>query len=194
MKIFADGADLESIIALADDPLISGFTTNPTLMRKAGVDDYEAFARKVLETITDQPISFEVFADEPAEMVRQARLIASWGDNVYVKIPVTNTEGVPSDDVIRELVRRRRAAQRHRADDHRPGRGVAAALDGRPRPRRLGLRRAHRRHRPRPGAAHGRGARRRSRRDPKLELLWASPREVLNILQAERGRRATSSP
>ena len=103
MKIYADGADLESIIALADDPRISGFTTNPTLMRKAGVDDYEAFARKVLETITTHPISFEVFADEPAEMVRQARLIASWGDNVYVKIPVTNTAGVPSDDVIREL-------------------------------------------------------------------------------------------
>ena len=93
MKIFADGADLESIIALADDPQIPGFTTNPTLMRKAGVDDYEAFARKVLETITDHPISFEVFADEFDEMERQARLIASWGDNVYVKIPVTNTQG-----------------------------------------------------------------------------------------------------
>ena len=117
MKIYADGADLESIIALADDPRISGFTTNPTLMRKAGVDDYEAFARKVLETITDHPISFEVFADEPTEMVRQARLIASWGENVYVKIPVTNTDGRTQRRRDPRAVRRRRAPQRHRADD-----------------------------------------------------------------------------
>ena len=103
MKIYADGADLESIIALADDPRISGFTTNPTLMRKAGVDDYEGVRPQGARDHHHHPISFEVFADEPAEMLRQARLIASWGDNVYVKIPVTNTAGVSSDDVIREL-------------------------------------------------------------------------------------------
>ena len=93
IKIFADGADLEGMVELAKDPTIAGFTTNPTLMNQSGITDYEGFARKVLEQITDRPISFEVFSDEPAEMARQARLIASWGDNVYVKIPVTDTAG-----------------------------------------------------------------------------------------------------
>ena len=89
VKIYADGADLESMVALAEQPHIAGFTTNPTLMRKSGISDYEGFARKVLETITDHPISFEVFADDAPGMLRQARLISSWGENVYVKIPVT---------------------------------------------------------------------------------------------------------
>ena len=103
MKIFADGADLEGILELADQPEIAGFTTNPTLMRKSGVSDYEGFARKLLEHITDRPISFEVFADEHDEMLRQARLIASWGSNVYVKIPVTDTRGTSTAAVVREL-------------------------------------------------------------------------------------------
>jgi transaldolase len=103
VKIYADGADLESMVALAEKPHIAGFTTNPTLMRKAGVNDYEGFARKVLETITDRPISFEVFADDPAGMLRQARLISSWGENVYVKIPVTDTQRNSMADVVAEL-------------------------------------------------------------------------------------------
>ena len=103
VKIFADGADLQSLLELADQPHIAGFTTNPTLMRQSGVSDYEGFARKVLEHITDRPISFEVFADEHGEMLRQARLIASWGSNVYVKIPVTDTRGQSTATVIREL-------------------------------------------------------------------------------------------
>jgi transaldolase len=103
VKIFADGADLEAMLALASSPQIAGFTTNPTLMRKSGVSDYEGFARKLLEQITDRPISFEVFADEHREMVRQARLIASWGSNVYVKIPVTDTRGTSTDAIVREL-------------------------------------------------------------------------------------------
>src|SRR5262245_42105135 len=86
---------------------IAGFTTNPTLMRKAEVADYERFARDILEAIPDRPISFEVFSDEFAEMERQARAIAAWGPNVYVKIPVTNTRGEPSYDVIRRLARAR---------------------------------------------------------------------------------------
>src|SRR5207249_3261726 len=89
VKIFADGADLDGILALADDPRISGFTTNPTLMWKAGLTDYGAFAQRLLERIMKHPISFEVFADSAEEVRRQARLIASWGENVYVKIPVT---------------------------------------------------------------------------------------------------------
>ena len=102
-KVFADGADLESILTLAEDPLISGFTTNPTLMWKAGLTDYAEFAHRLLERITDLPISFEVFADDEDEMRRQARLIATWGPNVYVKIPVTTTSGESMAPLIREL-------------------------------------------------------------------------------------------
>lgn len=103
IKIFCDGADLASIRELAKDARISGFTTNPTLMRKAGVTNYEAFAREALTLIGDRPISFEVFADEFGEMARQAKKIASWGPNVYVKIPITNTRDVSSNSLIREL-------------------------------------------------------------------------------------------
>src|ERR1700733_10442832 len=92
-RIFADGADLEGILALAADSRIAGFTTNPTLMRKVGLTDYARFAQSLLERVTKHPISFEVFADDAADMRRQARTIASWGDNVYVKIPVTSTTG-----------------------------------------------------------------------------------------------------
>ena len=92
-RIFADGADLAGILALAADPRIAGFTTNPTLMRKVGLTDYARFAKSLLEHVTEHPISFEVFADEVDEMRRQARAIASWGENVYVKIPVTSTTG-----------------------------------------------------------------------------------------------------
>src|ERR1700723_1537765 len=93
VKIFADGADKTGMMSLYANPLISGLTTNPTLMRKAGVSDYEAFARDILSGITEKPISFEVFSDDPGEMRRQALKIASWGSNVYVKIPITNTRG-----------------------------------------------------------------------------------------------------
>lgn len=103
VKIFADGADLEGMVALARDPTIAGFTTNPTLMRQSGITDYEGFARKVLEQITDRPISFEVFSDEAGDMARQARLISTWGENVYVKIPVTNTKGESCAPLIRTL-------------------------------------------------------------------------------------------
>jgi len=103
IKIFADGADLENILALAKNPLISGYTTNPTLMRKAGIKDYVEFAKKVLEHITTEPVSFEVFADEFGEMERQAREIASWGENVYVKVPITNTKAESSFELIRQL-------------------------------------------------------------------------------------------
>jgi len=105
VKIFADGADLENMVALAERPEIAGFTTNPTLMRKSGITDYEGFARKVLEAITDRPISFEVFADDPAGMIRQARLLASFAPNVFVKVPVTDTEGNPTTSVIETLTR-----------------------------------------------------------------------------------------
>src|ERR1700733_11785245 len=103
IDIFADGADKANIFELAAHPLVKGFTTNPTLMRQAGVADYEAFARDILAVITDRPISFEVFSDEFDEMLVQARKIAAWGDNVYVKIPVTNTRGQSAVPLIRTL-------------------------------------------------------------------------------------------
>ena len=103
VKIFADGADFDGILALYKNPLIRGFTTNPSLMRKAGVDDYEKFARRLLAAVPDRPISFEVFADEPSEMVRQAKTIASWGTNVNVKIPVMNTQREFTGPVIEAL-------------------------------------------------------------------------------------------
>lgn len=103
VKVFGDGADLDGILKLYANPLIKGFTTNPTLMRKAGIDDYEGFARKLLVAVPDRPISLEVFADDFSEMLRQAGVIASWGPNVNVKIPVTNTKGQFTGPVIREL-------------------------------------------------------------------------------------------
>ena len=103
VKIYADGANLEEIIRLAQNPLIQGFTTNPTLMRRAGVSDYETFARDVLAEITDRPVSFEVFADDKDGMIAQARTIATWGDNVNVKIPFTNTKGESMLPAIEEL-------------------------------------------------------------------------------------------
>lgn len=103
VKIFADGAELDGILELYRNPYITGFTTNPTLMRKSGITDYEKFSRQVLEHIVDRPISFEVFSDEFDEMERQARKIAAWGKNVYVKIPVTNTRRESSVDLVRRL-------------------------------------------------------------------------------------------
>ena len=103
VKIFADGADLDGILELYNNPHIIGFTTNPTLMRKSGISDYEKFSRQVLEHIGNRPISFEVFSDEFDEMERQAHTIATWGKNVYVKIPVTNTRCESSVDLVRRL-------------------------------------------------------------------------------------------
>lgn len=103
IKIFADGADVERILELAEDPRISGFTTNPTLMRKSGVSDYEGFARKVLDHVTDRPVCFEVFSDDEPEMRREAQRIGSWGPNVYVKIPVIDTSGASTAALVRDL-------------------------------------------------------------------------------------------
>jgi transaldolase len=105
VKIFADGADLEGIIDLYRKPFIKGLTTNPTLMRKVGISDYEKFARSVLESVTEKPISFEVFSDDFSEMRRQALKIKDWQDNVYVKIPITNTKSESALPLIAELAK-----------------------------------------------------------------------------------------
>jgi transaldolase len=103
IKIFADGADRAGILALYEARQVDGFTTNPTLMRKAGITDYEAFARDILQVVRDVPVSFEVFSDEFADMRRQALKIAAWGENVYVKIPITTTQGDSSAALIHSL-------------------------------------------------------------------------------------------
>jgi transaldolase len=184
LKIFADGASLPAMLAAAGDPRIAGFTTNPTLMRKAGVADYRAFAHEVLAAIKDKPISFEVFADDAPEMARQAREIATWGENVYVKIPITNTRRESMVPLVRELsaagvklnvtaictldqVRDTAAALRGGAPSVVSvfaGRIADTGVDPTPLMREaLSICRAA---------------------DRRIELLWASPREVLNIVQA----------
>ena len=183
IKLFADGADLRQIQKSRTNPLIRGFTTNPTLMRAAGVKDYEAFAREVLEIIPDRPISFEVFADECGEMERQAHRIASWGQNVYVKIPVTNTRRECSMELVRRLAHSGVKVNVTAVLTLDQVRDAAAALGG-------GA----------PGVVSvfaGRIA--DTGRDPmpmmaaavelvsvypNVELIWASPRELLNIFQA----------
>ena len=184
VKIFADGANLQAILELADHPHIAGFTTNPTLMRRSGVSDYEGFARKLLEHITDRPVSFEVFADEHDEMVRQARLIASWGSNVYVKIPVTDTRGKSTAAVVRELadsgVHLNVTALMTLAQVE----AVTSTLAGGPRAviSVFAGRVADTGTDPVPLM---RAALETMAPYPELELLWASPREILNVRQAD---------
>jgi transaldolase len=183
-KIFADGADLDGILALAAEPHIKGFTTNPTLMWKAGLTDYEEFGRRILEQVTDLPISFEVFADDAAEMRRQAERIATWGENVYVKIPVSNTAGESMALLARELstggikinvtamfTPRQVAEITEAVADGAPsyqsvfaGRIADAGIDPIPIMREsLEIMKAA----------------------PRSELIWASPRELLNLVQAD---------
>jgi transaldolase len=183
VKLFADGADRKGILELYANPLIQGFTTNPTLMRKAGVEDYEWFARDILQAVPDRPFSLEVFADDHKEMERQALKISSWGENVYVKIPVTNTKREPTGELLRRL----------------SGSGVkvnvtalmtAAQVEEVAEPISQG---------PAAYVSVFAGRVADSGRDPipimresldvlrdlsHVELIWASPRELLNIVQA----------
>jgi transaldolase len=184
VKIFADGADLDAILALAANPRIAGFTTNPTLMWKAGLTDYEEFAKRLLERITVHPISFEVFADDAAEMRRQAQMISRWGDNVYVKIPVSTTAGESMAPLVRELsesgvkvnvtalfttaqVELITEAVKHGAPSCISvfaGRIADAGIDPVPIMKRSVEIMVQ---------------------APRSELIWASPREILNLVQAD---------
>lgn len=184
IKIFADGADMKGILEMATNPMIRGFTTNPTLMRKAGISDYEAFGREVLAKVPDRPVSLEVFADDFDEMERQAVRIASWGKNVNVKIPITNTKGESSAPLIERLSKNGVVLNvtammtldqvRTVADAVSPdvpvivsvfaGRVADTGVDPVP---------------------HMTEARKILEAKPKAELLWASPRELLNIFQAD---------
>ena len=184
VKIFADGADLDAILALAEDRRISGFTTNPTLMWKAGLTDYADFAQRLLERITEHPISFEVFADDADEMRRQAHKIAGWGKNVYVKIPVSTTGGESMAPLVRELsesgvqvnitalftsaqVELITEAVKDGARSYISvfaGRIADAGVDPMPIMQRAVDIMAD---------------------APRSELIWASPREILNVVQAD---------
>lgn len=184
VKLYADGADKAGILSLNSNALIQGMTTNPTLMRKAGIKDYEAFAKDILQSVTTKPISFEVFSDEFPEMKRQALKIAAWAKNVYVKIPITNSRGESCLPLIKELAQQgvqlnitailTLAQVRGVAEALNPsvasvvsvfaGRIADTGMDPEPLMRACGA------------LLQG---------QPKAELLWASVREVLNIFQAD---------
>lgn len=184
IKIFADGADRQGMLQMYKNPLIKGFTTNPTLMRKAGIINYQAFAMDIVQTIHNRPISFEVFSDDFDEMYEQALHIARWGKQVYVKIPVTNTRGEPAYDLIQKLARKGVKQNVTALMTLNQVREVSAALaDG-------------------PSACLSVFAGRVADTGcdpiplmkkalkimssyPQQELIWASPRELLNIFQAD---------
>jgi transaldolase len=185
VKIFADGADRAGMVNLYESPLIAGMTTNPTLMRKAGISDYEAFARDILRVITNKPISFEVFSDEPAEMRRQAMRIASWASNVYVKIPVTNTRGELMTSLVKSLAGEGIKLNLTAILTLEQVRLVAQALSESV-PAVVSVfagRIADTGCDPEPLM---RGSKRLLETRPLAELLWASVREILNIFQADR--------
>jgi transaldolase len=184
IKIFADGADFDGIIAMTRNPLVSGFTTNPTLMRKAGISDYEAFARKLLRVVKDRPISFEVFADDFPTMVAQGRIIASWGRNVNVKVPVTDTKGDFAGSVIRTLSGEGVTLNVTAVMTVEQVRAVAEALDPSA-PAIVSVFAGRIADTGRDPVSHMRACKQALASRPKAELLWASPRELLNIFQAD---------
>jgi transaldolase len=183
-RIFADGADLDGILALAADPRIKGFTTNPTLMRKAGLTRYAEFAQDLLEQVTAHPVSFEVFADDPEGIRRQARLIAGWGENVYVKVPITTTKGEPLASLIRELseggIKVNVTALFTTAQVELI---TAAVMDGAPSNISVFAGRiADAGVDPVPIMVRSLEIMAQA---PRAELIWASPREILNLVQAD---------
>lgn len=183
-RLFADGADLDAIIELAAEPLVAGFTTNPTLMRRAGLRHYEAFARSVIDKVAGRPVSFEVCSDDPAEVARQARVISGWGENVFVKVPVTTTRGLDLTGVAGSLSRDGikvnvtavfTAAQADRAIDALRGGAPSFVSVFAGRIADAGVD-------PLPIVA---GAVRRADAAGGPRIIWASPRQVYDLLQAD---------
>jgi transaldolase len=185
IKLFADGADLQSIIKLSKESQIKGFTTNPTLMRKAGVQDYTAFAKEALSVIKDKPISFEVFSDELNEMEEQARKIASWGDNVYVKIPITNTKSESTFPIIKSLSHsgvKVNVTGVFTLDQ--TAKAAGALMGGSPSVISIFAGRiADTGRNPSPIMKNALDM--CVKMEPNIELLWASPRELYNIIEAD---------
>ena len=184
IKVFADGADLAGIKKSATDPRVKGFTTNPTLMRAAGINDYKAFALDVLKVVTDRSVSFEVFADDLPTMENQAREIASWGSNVYVKIPVTTTKGEFAGPIIRSLSKAGVKLNVTAIMPLEQVRDVGTALDPNT-PAIVSVFAGRIADTGRDPVPHMAEALRILGNRPKAELLWASPRELLNIFQAD---------
>ena len=184
VKIFADGADRASMLEMYAKPEIKGLTTNPTLMRKAGISDYEAFSRDILGTVRDKPISLEVFSDDFADMERQAMAIASWGENVYVKIPVTNTKAEPAYPLIKRLAARGVKLNVTAIMTLPQVRDVVLSLNPEV-PSYVSVfagRIADTGVDPMPLMAATVAM---TALNPKAEVIWASPRELLNIFQAD---------
>jgi transaldolase len=184
VKIFTDGADYDSMIQMARNPVIKGFTTNPTLMRKAGVSDYETFARKVLDTITDRPVSFEVLADDFPSMAEQARTISGWGRNANVKIPVINTRGESSCELLRVLSSEGVSLNVTAVFTLDQIRSVAKVLDPAT-PAIVSVFAGRIADSGRDPIPHMRAAKKILASQSKAQLLWASTRELLNIFHAE---------
>jgi transaldolase len=184
IKIFADGANLAGMLEFYKNPLIKGFTTNPTLMRQAGVSDYRGFAKQVIQAIPDRPISFEVFSDDFNEMALQAVEMGGWGSNVYVKIPVTNTRGEPAYDLIKELSGAGVKTNVTAVMTLEQTEAIASALAGGPHSyiSIFAGRIADTGRDPVPIMA---AAVRALQGSPQVELIWASPREILNIFHAD---------
>jgi transaldolase len=184
VRLFTDGADKAQIVEMAKQPWIAGFTTNPSLLKKAGVSDYESYGRDLVAAVPDRHISFEVFSDDIAEMVAQARVIATWGKNVYVKLPVTTTRGEPLFDAVRSLSRdgikitftaiftsEQVARSMEALDGGAPsivsvfaGRLADFGIDYRP---------------------VMQDAIARARKTKTVEIIWASTREVFNVVEAD---------
>jgi len=182
-KIFADGAELDGMLAMYREPYISGFTTNPTLMHKAGVADYREFARAVLAAIPDRPISFEVFSDDFAEMEAQARDIATWGEQVYVKIPVTNTRRQSAFDLIHRLSHAGVKVNVTAVMGLEQVRNVTEALKGGA-PSNVSVFAGRIADTGRDPVPHMVEALEILKAAPCAELIWASPRELFNVVQA----------
>jgi transaldolase len=184
VKIFADGADKAGMLEMYEKPFVKGLTTNPTLMKKAGIADYRAFCKDILTSINDKPLSFEVFSDDFAEMERQALEIASWGDNVYVKIPITNTKQKTCYALVEKLANQKVKLNVTALMTLEQVRNIVAALDPNI-PSYVSVfagRIADTGYDPVPIMTT---AVEILKVAPAAELIWASPRELLNIFQAD---------
>jgi len=184
VKIFSDGADKEDMLDMASKTFIRGLTTNPTLMKKAGIKDYEAFAKDILSTIKEKPISFEVFSDDFDEMEKQAMKITSWADNVYVKIPVTNTKKESSKELIKRLVEKKVKLNITAIMTLDQVKTVLSVLDNKV-PSIISVFAGRIADTGKDPISLMKECLTEMKINPKSELLWASPRELLNIIQAD---------
>ncbi len=184
VKIFADGADKGGMLEMYGKPHIQGLTTNPTLMKKAGIKDYKAFAKDILAVIRDKPVSFEVFSDDFAEMERQAKEIARWGDNVYVKIPVTNTRRESATGLVRKLSGAGVKLNVTALMTLSQVREITEALAG-DTPAYISVFAGRIADTGRDPVPLMTAALELMKLKPRAELIWASPRELLNIFQAD---------